>query len=161
MENFSIDEILEQAIQIETLGHQFYTEMADKFMKDEELRKLFLALAEKEIEHKNYYVCMKDMVDRSEPEALDWEEVSHYMRAFVESEFFLGNKKSLTGMDKINTVAEAVKYAIGFEKDTLLYFLGLRDVAPQKAAVDSIIDEERCHIRWLSRFNSNLAKRDK
>jgi rubrerythrin len=161
MEYFSIDEILEQAIQTENLGHQFYTAMADKFKEDEELRKLFLTLAGKEIEHKKLYTSMKEMVDQSTPVAEDWEEVSQYMRAFVESEFFLGNKKSLTGMDNIKTVAEAVRYALGFEKETLLYFIGLRDVAPQKTVVDLIIDEERCHIRWLSVFNSALANRNR
>jgi rubrerythrin len=159
MENFSIDEILEQAIQTENLGHEFYLNMAERFRDDEELRKLFLALAGKEIEHRNYYTCMKERFDRSAPAAVDWEEVSMYMRAFAESEFFLGNKKSLTCMDKITTVAEAVRFAIGFEKETLLYFIGLRDIAPNKAAIDAIIDEERCHIRWLSAFMAVILER--
>jgi|WetSurMetagenome_2_1015567.scaffolds.fasta_scaffold00012_47 rubrerythrin len=159
MENFSIDEILEQAIQTEKLGNRFYTEMAEKFIGDEELRKLFLTLADKEAEHEALFTCMKDTAGKSEPSPVDWEEVSHFMRAIVESEFFLGNKKNLAGMEKITSVAEAAQFALGFEKETMLYFIGLRDVAPQKEAVDAIIGEERCHIKWLSIFRDNLTER--
>jgi len=158
MEKFSVDEILEQAIQTENLGYQFYTEMADKFGKNEELHKLFSLLADKETEHKKLFTCMKDEFDRTVSDAVDWEEVSHYMRAIVESKFFLGSKKSLAGMDEITSVADAVDRAIGYEKETLLYFMGFRDITSDKMVIDTIIDEERCHIKWLSVFKYNLIK---
>ncbi len=61
-------------------------------------------------------------------------------------------------MEKIKTIADAVQFAIGFEKETLLYFLGVRDVVVQKALINEIIDEERSHIRWLSAFKSTLRR---
>jgi rubrerythrin len=161
MENFSIAEIIGQAIQTEVLGHQFYTQMADKFHSDEDLNTLFLDLAQKELAHKELFSSLLDLVDVSAYTAEEWEEISHYMRAIVESEFFLGKHKSLTGMERLNTVSEAVKFAIGFEKDTLLYFMELRDIVAQKSLLDRIIDEERSHIRWLSLFNRNLASRNR
>jgi rubrerythrin len=157
MEEFSVNEILEQAIQTENLGHQFYTAMAERFKNDDELRKLFLTLASKEMEHRELFSCIKSEAERVVPLPVDWEEVSHYMRAIVESEFFLGNKKNLSGMSEINTIKEAVRFAIGFEKDTLLYFIGLRDVVAQKDPVDKIISEERSHIKWLSIYNDTLS----
>jgi rubrerythrin len=90
---------------------------------------------------------------------VEWEEVSHYMRAIVESEFFLGKHKALPDMEKIDSVGSAVKFAIGFEKETLLYFVGLRDIVAQKDIIDRIIDEERSHIRWLSAFNSSFRNK--
>jgi rubrerythrin len=160
METYSIDEILEQAIRTEKLGYQFYTGMAARFAKDNELRSLFLSLADVEMEHEKLYSGMKDLIDQSVPATADREEVSQYMRAIVESEFFLGNKKSLAGMDRITSITEAVRFALGFEKETLLYFIGLRDVVPQKDVVDIIMDEERSHIRALSALKNRLAKRD-
>jgi rubrerythrin len=156
MEKFSIDEILEQAIQTENLGYQFYTEMSNKFKKNEELAVLFRTLADKETEHKTLFSCMKDTLDLALPTVEDWEEVSHYMRAIVESEFFLGSKKSLAGMDQIQSLEQAVDRAIGYEKETLLYFIGFRDIVHDKKVIDFIIEEERCHIKSLSVFKHNL-----
>jgi rubrerythrin len=47
MEGFSITEIIEQAIQTEGLGHQYYVSMAEKFHKDDDLWTLFQTLAKK------------------------------------------------------------------------------------------------------------------
>ncbi|MBI3592116.1 MAG: ferritin family protein [Nitrospirae bacterium] len=125
MEKFTIMEVLEQAVQTEKLGYQFYTTIAEKFNQDEKLKKLFTTLAEKELRHEKTYTELKEMVGSTEPEG--WEEISQYLRAIVESEFFLGRNKSLPSMEKIKTINDAVDFALGFEKETLLYFYGVKD----------------------------------
>lgn len=158
MNRYSIDEILEMAVQTEVLGHQFYTGMAEKFKKDEGLVKLFAELAKKEKDHEKTFKGIRDSVAKGgAAEPVEWEEVSNYMRAFVESEFFLGKGKSLPALDHIRTVKDAVKFAIGFEKETLLYFLELRSMVKEKEAVDEIINEEKSHIRWLDEHRAGMA----
>jgi rubrerythrin len=159
MNKYSIDEIMEMAVQTEVLGHQFYTGMAEKFNKDNGLVKLFTELASKEKDHEKTFKGLRDAVAKGGgAEPVQWEEVSNYMRAFVESEFFLGKGKSLPSLDHIMTVKDAVKFAIGFEKETLLYFLELRTIVREKEAVDEIINEEKAHIKWLDTFRAGLAK---
>jgi rubrerythrin len=160
MGKYSIDEVMEMAVQAEKLGYQFYTSMAEKFKKDDDLVKLFTTLAGKEKTHEKIFTGLRDSVAKSgvEAEPVQWEEVSNYMRAFVESEFFLGKGKALPSMDFIKTVADVVKFAIGFEKETLLYFMELRSVVKEKDAVDEVINEEKSHIRWLDSYRANLAK---
>jgi len=158
MNTYSIDEILEMAIRTETLGYQFYTAMAEKFKKDEGLVKLFTTLASKEKVHEKTFTELKTMVAKKGPEPVQWEEVSNYMRAFVESEFFLGRGKALPSMDHVKTVHDAVKFAMGFEKETLLYFHELRAIVKEKEVVDEVINEEKSHIRWLGTFLAGLAK---
>ena len=51
MNKYSINEIMEMAIQTERLGYQYYTSMAEKFKENEELQKLFSTLASKEQAH--------------------------------------------------------------------------------------------------------------
>ena len=80
------------------------------------------------------------------------------MRAFVESEFFLGKGKALPSMDHLKTVQDVVTFALGFEKETLLYFCELRSVVKEKEVVDEVINEEKSHIRWLDAFRTGLAK---
>ena len=154
MERFSISEVIEQAVQTEKLGYEFYTAMAEKFKNDKKLNKLFETLAAKELRHKKTFSELKDIVGDEEP--YGWEDVSNYLRVIVESEFFLGKNKSLPSLKNIKTIDDAVKFAIGFEKETLLYYHTLRDVIREKDIVDEIINEEREHIMWLSEFKKGL-----
>jgi len=158
MNRYSIDEILEMAVQTETLGYQFYIGMAEKFKKDDGLVKLFTELASKEKTHEQTFSGLKDMVAKRGAEPVQWEEVSNYMRAFIESEFFLGKGKALPSMDHIKTVNDAVKFAIGFEKETLLYFIELRTLVKEKEVLDEVINEEKSHIMWLDSFKRGMAK---
>ena len=98
------------------------------------------------------------MVAKSGPEPVEWDEVSNYLRAYVESEFFLGKGKSLPAMTKIRSVKNAVSFALGFEKETLLYFMELRTVVKEKEVVDEVINEEKSHIMWLAKFKDTLGK---
>ncbi|MEW6409300.1 MAG: ferritin family protein [Nitrospirota bacterium] len=151
MERFSIREIIEQAVQTEKLGYEFYTEMARRFEEDEGLRKLFEMLAVKELRHEKTFSELKEIVGDEEPEG--WEVVSQYLRAIVESEFFLGRNKSLPSLKHIRTGVDAINFAIGFEKETLLYFYGIRGLVKEEEIVDEIINEEKSHVMWLIRFN--------
>ena len=155
MENYSITEVIEQAVQTEKLGYEFYISMANRFEKDENLRKLFETLAVKEQEHEKTFAGLKETVGEQDLEG--WEEASQYLRAIVESEFFLGKNKSLPSLDHLETVEDAVRFAIGFEKETLLYFLSLKDVIAEKELINEIINEEKSHIVWLSEFRKSLT----
>ncbi len=150
---YSLSEVIEEAVQTEKLGYRFYTEMARKFGENARLRELFDTLALKEQGHEQKFAELKEKV--SGEEMVDWEEVSKYLRAIVESEFFLGKGKSLPSMEQIKTVSDVVKLALGFEKQTLLYFHAIRDAVKEKSVVDEIIAEERSHIVWLSDFQSS------
>ncbi len=158
MNKYSIDEIMEMAIRTETLGYQFYSTMAEKFKKEDDLAKLFTTLASKEKVHEKIFTDLKATVAKQGAEPVEWDEVSNYMRAFVESEFFLGKGKALPAMDHVKTVQDVIKFAIGFEKETLLYFFELRSLVKEKKAVDEIINEEKSHIRWLDAFRAGLTK---
>ncbi len=157
MARYSIDEVLEMAVQSERLGYRFYTKMADKFRKNAELAKLFATLASKEREHERTFSDLKDSAAKAGPEPVEWDEVSNYMRAFVESEFFLGKGKSLPSLTRIRSSKDAVHFAMGFEKETLLYFMELRALVEEKEVVDAVINEEKSHIVWLERFRKGRA----
>ena len=156
MEKFSVREVIEQAVQTEKLGYEFYTAMAKKFVKDIKLKKLFETLAGKERLHEKMFEKLLDIVSDNEPD--NWEDASQYMRAIVESEFFLGKNKSLPSLKNLKTIEDAVNFALGFEKETLLYFYSLRDAVREKEIVDKIISDERAHIKWLSAFGKTLKE---
>jgi rubrerythrin len=154
MQTYSIREIVEMALQTEKTGYAFYTGMMEKFKEHEGLKDLFGRLAEQEQVHEQTFEKLLEKVSDAEPEG--WDEVQPYFRAMVESEFFLGKGKALPSMDHVKEVMDAVNFAIGFEKETVLYFLGLRDAVKDKGIVDEIINEEKSHILWLVRFRETL-----
>jgi len=154
MNKYNIKEIIEMAIQTEKLGFRFYTKIAEKFKRNKDLVDLFTKLASKEQVHEKTFTELKRLVGKSGTEDVEWGEVTNYMRAFVESEFFLGKGKSLPSLSRIKTSKDAVKFALGFEKETLLYFMELRKIVKEKEMVDEIINEEKSHIMWLAAFKN-------
>jgi rubrerythrin len=156
MEKFSLREAVEQAIQTEKLGYEFYRVMAEKFNEDRGMKELCETLAEKERVHEKTFSDLMEGV--KEAGEVDWEEVSRYLRAIVESEFFLGKGKSLPSLDHVKTAADAVKFAVGFEKETLLYFYGVRDLIQEKGVISRIIEEEKSHIVWLNKLQVTATR---
>ena len=153
MEQYSVREVIEQAVQTEKLGYQFYTAMASKFEDESSLKELFETLASKEIEHEKTFM---GLLEKIADESLEnWDEASQYLRAIVESEFFLGKNKALPSLDHLKSAGDAVHFAMEFEKETILYFLGLKDSVKDRI-VEQIIDEEKSHIRWLSDLKKTL-----
>jgi len=154
MKKFSVREIVEQAVQTEKLGYDFYSRMSKKFTKDNKLKNLFDALAVMEQQHENLFIELRDKEEDHNIE--NPEEVSAYLRAIVESEFFLGKNKSLPALEHLKSVKDAVHFALGFERETLLYYYGLKDIVGDDGVLSEIINEEKSHIRWLSEFKKKL-----
>ncbi|MEW6584295.1 MAG: ferritin family protein [Nitrospirota bacterium] len=155
MIQFSMREVVEQAVQTEKLGEEFYLSMADKFGDNDELKKLFNLLAAHEVKHGKHFAEMKSGLSDQEPEG--WDEVVPYLKAIVDSEFFLGKDKCLPSMEHVGTVAEAVDFALCFERETLLYYYALRETIKDREILDGIIREERSHIVWLNNLKRSLV----
>jgi rubrerythrin len=155
MITFSIREVVEQAIQTERLGEEFYTKMAERFHDDSELSKLFQLLASHETRHGASFSQLKDKIRDEEPEG--WGEVTQYLKAIVDSEFFLGKDKCLPSLEHVKTALEAIDFALCFERETLLYYHTLRETLKEKTIVDNIISEERSHIVWLNNLRKSFV----
>ncbi|MBF0488485.1 MAG: ferritin family protein [Nitrospirae bacterium] len=156
MDAFSIREVIEMAIRTEVLGNSYYSELAAKFKGgDREVYELFTKLAEAEKNHIVAFTALREKVAQEEPD--NWQEISEYMRAFVESAFFLGKDKAMLHMQNVTDPLHAVGLAIGFEKETLLYFYTMRDSVREKHIVNEIIEEEKHHIVWLSKYKAQRS----
>ncbi|MBE0427451.1 MAG: ferritin family protein [Nitrospirae bacterium] len=155
MMKFSIKEVVEMAIQTEKLGYEFYTEMSKKFHEKNELKKLFDLLAAHELKHGNSFYELMNNIKDEEPEG--WDEITLYLRALVDSEFFLGKDKCLPSLEHVKTAREAIDFALCFERETLLYYYTMREATTQKELVDEIIKEEKSHIVWLNNLRKSFT----
>ena len=155
MKTFSIREVIEQAVQTEKSGFDFYSSMAEKFKENSELKKLFTLLATHETKHGKRFTDLIEKIGDEEPE--NWDEVSQYINALVDSEFFLGKDTCLPSLEHVKTALEAIDFALCFERETLLYYYTLKESTKEKDIVDEIIREEKSHIVWLSNLRKSFS----
>jgi rubrerythrin len=88
------------------------------------------------------------------------EETGHafYLKAMTESHLVAGDDKNLVMASKASDESSAVDFAIGFEKDPMLFFYQLADLVHSihKPMVQAIINEEKEHIRKLAEMRKEL-----
>jgi rubrerythrin len=154
----SSEEVFSLAMEIEESGHAYYSTIAES-AKFSDVADLFEFLAEQEIAHYRYFEKLKQSSPELIIDAEEWEQTSEYIRATTQSRFFVGQDKAIKLAKSAKNALEAVDYAIGFEKDTLLYFYELHNVSPAdaKESAMKIVEEEKRHVKMLSQKREELA----
>lgn len=152
MTTFSAAEALEAAMEIETNGEAFYNAIVEK-NPESETAELFRDLAAQERRH---YAVFRQMLGRvsSGPDIPDPEYAQYmmYMRVALDRALFSGEDKTLLLAKEANDVDSALRAALGFEKDTLLFFYDLREMVSERDrdSITRIIREEKTHVRRLA-----------
>lgn len=145
---YSQEEALQLAVRIEDRGADFYRKAAAG-SQDPATADLFIKLAEYETEHGKYFLSILDRKAPSfEPSPLAGE-----LMALADTAVFPDNPDAMP-----RTPEEALKMAIGFEKDSVLFYLGLKEAVNDPAESDGIgriIREEMSHISALSALLKN------
>lgn len=159
---FNADEIFEMAEQIERNGARFYCLAAEGDFKEDHKQKL-LKLANMETEHEKTFATMRTQLSGKEtgPTVFDpYGEATNYLRAMADGYVF-NTKIDPTELIAGKSVEEILKTAIGLEKDSIVFYLGIKDMVPERFGrdkIDKIIREEMGHITLLS---DELASREK
>jgi len=153
---FNADEIFEMAEQIERNGAKFYRR-ATEGTAGGPARELLLRLAAMEEEHEQTFVAMRQELTPTEREPITFDpddQGALYLRALADGYIFdvrTDPAEQLTGQE---TLEEIFRRAIQAEKDSIVFYLGLKDcVLPRRGQerIDGIIREEMGHIALLSR----------
>ncbi len=145
---FKAADIVRAAEEIEVRGEDFYRRLAAA-AEDEETRRLFHWLMEEETAHRAIFSAMSERLDPVElPAWADDEEYLMYMRALLDAH-------TLFRVDALpaepGNRTEAVRFAMQFEKDTMLFFAEMRDFVPEgeRKHIDACFAEERKHLKQL------------
>ncbi len=149
---FTAAEALEMAMEIEKNGEVFYNQAAEKSV-DSEVKALFEKLAVQEQRHYKVFQKMLGGVDSAlEPPVTEYDQYEIYLKVALENALFAGPEKALTLAKQAEDRETALRAAMGFEKDTLLFFYDLRDMVSEKdrETISSIIREEKKHLRQLA-----------
>ena len=137
-------------MQTEVRGERFYRQAMLKAER-EEAKDLFKYLAEQEVHHKELFEGLSSQIVFTEIDPATWEEAIGYIVATVDRAFF-ADDAPIRAIPVGDTLEQMIRQAIGFEKQTLLFFYGLRDIVrpANQPIIDQIIDEEKGHVRRLS-----------
>ena len=155
--DFSAAEILEMAVKIEENGAAFYRKAAS--LQGQEADKVFLeTLAAMEDRHKASFEEMKTVLSDAEKTETVFdpgEELALYLAAMADSHGGEGDPNIADSFTGKETMAEIVRTAIGLEKESILFYVGLKDLVPPKFGrdkIDRIIKEETQHVAQLKGF---------
>ncbi|SDB14094.1 Rubrerythrin [Desulfonatronum thiosulfatophilum] len=148
---FQAAEIAAAAVNIERQGQVFYSNAANA-ATNPDAKDFFLYFAKEEARHEDIFQQLKDRLGKIELPAWSTnEEYGMYLQALIDSHsiFSPDLQKRLAEAGNEN---EAIRLAMGFEKDTILFFMEMRELVPdsEKKFVQQCIDEERSHLRQLS-----------
>ena len=151
---FTAAEGLEMAMEIEKNGEVFYNQVAAK-SADPEVKALFEDLAAQERGHYRVFEKMLGGV-KPAPElpAAEYDQYRVYVQAALENALFAGSDKALALAKQAEDRETALRAALGFEKDTLLFFYDLRDIVSEadRETITKVIREEKKHLRRLARM---------
>ena len=153
---FNADEDFEMAEQIERNGAAFYREAADK-TADQEMKDLFLNMAAMEDGHVlTFQEMRKDLAAQEKGQtAFDpFNEATLYLQTMADGKGSEGMKSPTEKLTGNESPQELLEIAIGAEKDSVLFYVGLKDLVTAQAGrdrIESIIREEVKHVADLRR----------
>lgn len=151
---FNADEIFEMAEEIERNGAKFYREAAEK-ASDNAVRKMLLDLAAMEDGHELTFANMRKELSDEEKGTTTYDpdnEVAQYLKtvaSFHGTEGKVSPTETLTGDE---SMSEILKIALQAEKNSIAFYVGIKDLVPGKAGKDkiqAIIIEEMAHVSTI------------
>lgn len=152
---FSADEIFEMAEEIERNGAKFYRKAAEG-ATDSEIRRYLLGLAAMEDSHLQTFAEMREQLSDAEREVVTFDpenEAALYLDAMADSHGTEGKKSLTEELTGDESIAEIVSIAIGAEKDSVVFYSGLKSLVSDAAGrdkVEKIIAEELSHLASLT-----------
>jgi rubrerythrin len=148
--DFTADDVFEMAEQLERNGHQFYREAAQN-TDNPGYKKLLVGLVEMEVQHEKTFVDLRSELSFNEKTSTVFDpqnESALYLRALADTKVFFEKEIDFSSKKSV------LKAAILAEKDSIVFYLGIKEMVPEKYGkdkLDEIIKEEMGHIKILSK----------
>ena len=151
---FNADEVLQMAERIERNGARFYRRAAEACGTDARTRDKLLELAEMEDGHERTFAQMRGTLRAEESRSAVFDpqgEAARYLAAMADANVF-GAEADPVDLVCDKSIGELLKIAIGLEKESIVFYLGLRDLVSVKLGADKverILKEEMSHVALL------------
>ncbi len=151
---FNAFEAFQIAEQIERNGARFYRKAAELF-EDSQIRGMFLDFAIWETGHEEVFANMRKQLSEQGPNQRTFkpEEAPFEPKAMAGLAVFGIRPEPSDELSGKESITDVLKMAIAKEKDSIVYYTGLKGFVPAQAGndkIDDVIKEEFRHIRILS-----------
>ena len=152
---FTGREMLETAIEIERNGYTFYSELA----REGKAKFTFEYLAGQERQHESLFQAMLESLGQAPALESYTGELALYIRTLASGRVFKSPQEA-RGMAQKLSPGEAIRTAIGIEKDSILFYGEMRGLVRREdlSLVNRIMDEERGHVLQLSELLSQMGE---
>jgi len=148
--DFNADDVFEMALQLERNGAKFYQDAAAS-VEGDAAKQLLVKLANMETDHEKTFKEMRSDLAAAEKQSTVFDpegEAILYLRALADTRVFFEKEIDTTSLREI------LKAAIEAEKDSIVFYLGMKEMVGEKLGknrLEDIIKEEMGHIRMLSK----------
>jgi rubrerythrin len=149
---FNADEVFTLAEQIERNGAAFYRKCAENNIEE---KSFLLELADMENNHLEIFQNMHRSVTSRESELFTADpdrQAAAYLNTMAGGYVFDTNKDPSATISGSESLPDILRIAIGLEKDSIVFYLGIKDMVPKTAGkekIESIIKEEMRHVTML------------
>ncbi len=143
-------EIAQLGILIDKHGRAIYNAMARKFGSPK-IQEIFRYLAQEEERHILVFQKILEKTGQYEPVGLGADEYFAYMNALAGDYVFTQKGKGEEAARAITGEQEAIETGIKFEKDSVLFYEGIKGAVPEHdhKTVDELIKQEQHHLSQL------------
>lgn len=145
---FSGCEVLDIAVQIEKNGISFYKALYER-ASSKEAKKVLEILVAEEKEHEKFFRELFGQSCSHDPEGAYPQEYYSYMRTLASS--FMFSDEEEQALHPIDSFKEGIEAGMQMEKDSILFYLGIRENVPEKdkEKLDRVISAEKKHLSKL------------
>jgi rubrerythrin len=155
---FNANEVFEMAKQIEINGAAFYRKAAEN---NDQGRNMLLDLAAQEDEHLATFKALQDELSPREAESAAFDPDNEgllYLKAMADAKVFDVRKSPASILRGNESLDQIIKIAIGLEKDSIVFYLGIKEMVPRKLGEDRIMDIVKEEMKHIRRLSSKLSK---
>ena len=115
-------------------------------------------MAKEEEKHIAVFRGILNKTEQYEPVQSYPGEYMAYMNALASSHVFTQEDKGKSIARSVKTDREAVDLALGFEKESIIFYEGMKNMVPayEQKIIDELIIQEQGHVIKLSALKNNL-----
>lgn len=147
---FAGSEIIEIGVQIEKNGRDFYDTLSRQ-TKNSKAKEMFVYLKGEEEKHVLVFQGLLDKVEKYEPPESYPGEYFAYMNSLASNYVFTQKDVGESLAKKITSDSQAIDTGISHEKDSVVFYEGMKQVVPEHdhKIIEEIIEQEEGHLKIL------------
>ena len=145
--SYTPEDVVRIAVEIERKGQEFYAGLVKRFV-DPAISEIFQTMLDDEENHEHLFNEFLEKYDEDGIKDSYKETGKEFIENLASSHIFLKDKSIDEKISKISSTAEAIDLAIDFEKDSVVFFSGMKEFVfeDKLGVIDKLAKEEMLHV---------------